>query len=184
LENARRGKKMNKKIIWGIASLFLLAGCATFESAEMREQRYGKVAPVISQYFASPTMRQGDTWKVYLKASDPDGDMKRIVTYLGPGSRGADSSVAFTRLREEDRREFSGYLYWFPGSDVRFYGQYVMIIQVEDKAGHYSAPISLPLNFKNSGRQESPPAGVFNEKEIGPVMISLKYGANGAGGGM
>jgi hypothetical protein len=176
--------KMNKKIIWGLASLFLLAGCATFESAEVREQRYGKAAPVIDQYFASPSMRQGDTWKVYLRASDPDGDMKRIVTYLGPGSRAADSSAAFTRLREEDRREFSGYLYWFPGSDVGYSGPYVMIIQVEDQAGHYSAPISLTLNIEPSGRQESPPAGVFQEKEIGAVLISIKRRANGDGGGM
>ena len=127
---------MDKKMIWGLLWLFLLAGCATFESAEVREQRYGKAAPAIDQYFASPTMRPGDTWKVYLKASDPDGDMKRIVTYLGPGSRGADASAAFTRLREEDRREFSGYLYWFPGPDVGYSGQYVMIIQVEDRADH------------------------------------------------
>jgi hypothetical protein len=183
-ENARREMKMNKKIIWGLASLFLLAGCATFESAEVREQRYGKAAPVIDQYFASPSMRQGDTWKVYLRASDPDGDMKRIVTYLGPGSRAADSSAAFTRLREEDRREFSGYLYWFPGSDVGYSGPYVMIIQVEDQAGHYSAPISLTLNIQPSGRQESPPAGVFQEKEIGAVLISIKRRANGDGGGM
>lgn len=174
---------MDKKMIWGLLWLFLLAGCATFESAEVREQRYGKAAPAIDQYFASPTMRPGDTWKVYLKASDPDGDMKRIVTYLGPGSRGADASAAFTRLREEDRREFSGYLYWFPGPDVGYSGQYVMIIQVEDRAGHYSAPISITLNFKPSGRQESPPAGVFQEKEIGPIMISVKRGAIGADGG-
>ncbi len=174
---------MNKKIIVGLASLFLIAGCATFESAEVREQRYGKAAPVIDQYFASPTMRPGDTWKVYVKASDPDGDMKRIVTYLGVGSRGADSPAAFTRLREENRMEFSGYLYWFPGLDVGYSGPYVMIIQVEDRAGHYSAPVSVTLNFKPSGRQESPPAGVFQEKEIGPIMISIKRGAIGADGG-
>lgn len=174
---------MNKKIIGVFASLFLLAGCATFERAEVREQRHGKAAPVIDQYFASPTMRPGDTWKVYMKASDPDGDMKRIVAHLGPGSRGGDSSVAFTRLREEDRREFSGYLYWFPGSDVGYYGPYVMILQVEDRAGHYSAPISVTLNFKPSGRQDLPPADVFQEKEIGPIMISLKRGAIGGDGG-
>jgi hypothetical protein len=175
---------MNKKIIGGLASLFLVAGCAIFESAEVREQKYGKAAPVIDQYFASPTMRRGDTWKVYVRASDSDGDMKRILTYLGPGSRGADSSAAFTRLREEDRREFSGYLYWFPGSDGGYSGQYIMIIQVEDQAGHYSDPISLTLNFKPSGRQESPPSGVFQEKEIGPIMISIRRGANGGDGGM
>ncbi len=33
-------------------------------------------SPVITSHFASSDLRPGDTWKIYLKASDSEGDMK------------------------------------------------------------------------------------------------------------
>ena len=56
----------------------LLAGCAAMEPIEVREKTYGTAPPVISQSFAPKEARPGDTWKVYLKAEDPNGDMRRI----------------------------------------------------------------------------------------------------------
>jgi hypothetical protein len=74
------GNAMNKKMVLAITALFFFAGCAVFESLEVKEQKYGKSAPVIERSFAAQAMKKGDTWKIYLKASDPDGDMKTIVT--------------------------------------------------------------------------------------------------------
>ncbi len=174
METIREVNPMKKKLILGIAALFLFTGCAAFESLEVKEQKYGKAAPVIEQSFASKAMKRGDTWRIYLKASDPDGDMKTIVAYLEGVAMGGTRSISHTRIKENDRKEISGYLYWYPGPDRYAGPEMVMTIQIQDMAGHFSNPVSLPLRMQFSGSQESPPQGVFQEKDLGPVMITLQ----------
>src|SRR3990170_475969 len=72
-----RGLKM--KTIFLMAFLFLFLACAAFEPIAVREEKYGKSVPAIHQSFASTKLRPGDTWKVYLNASDADGDLKSII---------------------------------------------------------------------------------------------------------
>jgi len=48
-------------------------------------------------------------------------------------------------------------------------------------AGHFSKPFSLPLRIQPSGSQELPPEGVFQEKELGQVMIPLRQVSANAG---
>jgi uncharacterized protein YceK len=70
---------MKNRIVTAMVVLLLTVGCATMMSFEEREKTYGKEASVITGSYASKQMKPGDTWKVYLKASDPDGDMESIV---------------------------------------------------------------------------------------------------------
>jgi len=171
---------MNQKIILGVAALFLFTGCAAFESLEVKEQKYGKAPPVVEQSFASKAMKKGDTWKIYLKASDPDGDMKTIIAYFERGVGGGATAVSHTRIKENDRQEINGYLYWYPGPDSYAVPEMVMTLQIQDMAGHFSNPVSLPLRMQLSGSQELPPEGAFQEKDLGPVMITLQpKGGNG-----
>ena len=173
---------MSKKRLVAIIGLLLITGCAHFESMEGKEQKYGKAAPAIDQYFASAVMKQGENWKIYLKASDPDGDMNTIFSYLDSGSRRGSSAPSLVRLKDEDRKEFSGYLYWYPGPQAEPFSEFVMTIQIQDKAGHYSLPISLAVSLRPSGRQEVPPEGAFKERDLGPIMIEVKpVGGAGAG---
>ncbi len=58
--------------------LCLAAGYASLANAEVT----GKGTPVITQSFDSKELRAGDTWKVYVKVSDPDGSMRYIVSTL------------------------------------------------------------------------------------------------------
>jgi hypothetical protein len=47
--------------------------------------------PVITNSFACRQIRPGDTWKIYLLAEDPEGEMKAIVCTVdqpGAGVRG------------------------------------------------------------------------------------------------
>jgi len=174
---------MNKKFLGGVVALLLFTGCTAFESLEVKELKYGKAPPVIEQSFASKAMKKGDTWRIYLKASDPDGDMKTIVAYLRVGGMGGTTTVSHTRIKEDGRQKIDGYLYWYPGFDSYGVPEMVMTIQIQDMAGHFSIPVSLPLVMELSGSQESPPQGVFQEKELGPVMITLQRKGGGNGGG-
>jgi len=45
-------------------------------------------SPVLIDYYAAAVIRPGSTWKIYLKAKDPDGDMAYIATMLFQGGFG------------------------------------------------------------------------------------------------
>ncbi|MCX5907386.1 MAG: hypothetical protein NTY64_09420 [Deltaproteobacteria bacterium] len=73
------------------------------------EKKMGK-PPVIHQSFAAKQIRLGDTWKIYLQASDPDGDMKTIVCTIDQAGAGT-YPASYTSIPEDQRRELSGYIY-------------------------------------------------------------------------
>jgi len=73
-------------------------GLAAFESMTNNRENKRKVIPVITQSFASTSLGAGDTWKVYLNASDPDGDMKYIVCTIDQPGIGI-YPVSFTRVK-------------------------------------------------------------------------------------
>ena len=163
---------MSKKILWVLAGYFLFTGCAVFTTMQQREEKYGKEIPVIEQSFASPTVRSNDNWRIYLKAYDPDGDIKSVVAYFsGLGGAGQLYSVS---LPKGNGKELSGYVYWFPGPDMGAYSEGLMTIQVEDMAGHFSKAVSFPMRIESSGEQQAPPRGVFEEKNLGPILITVK----------
>jgi len=165
---------MYKKLAIVISLLFLLASCAALDPIEIREQKYGKSIPVISESFASKELRVGDTWKVYLNASDPDGDMRYIVAIIEqPGKEAYPPS--YTRIKEENQKSFSGYVYLNTiGVEGFDYGIITLHIQIQDKAGHLSKPVSFPLTFTQRAKQEEPPQGIFKDTALGPIMIKLK----------
>jgi len=173
---------MRRKFLAGMA-LLVLVGCAALGGLEQREKIYGKAAPVITQSFASKQMRLGDTWKIYLNASDPDGDMKTIISTIDQKGVGT-YPVSFTRIREDQQREnLSGYIYLNTvGTYGLDYTTLVLNVQIQDKAGHYSAPASFPLAFNPTAHQENPPPGLFKDKALGPIVIVLTTaGAKGGG---
>ncbi len=165
---------MGKKLVGGFLLLFFLTGCLAMEPIEVREKTFGKEAPVISQSFASPKIRGGQSWKVYLAASDPDGDMKNILCVIDqPGVGTYPMGIVRIKDRDEDRRELSGYVYLNTPEDFDIINL-TLYIQIEDMAGHYSNPVSLPLTFSSRDRQEPPPQGLFKEKDLGPILIQLR----------
>ncbi|MGC8811235.1 MAG: hypothetical protein ACP5Q3_13375 [bacterium] len=165
---------MYKKLVMFMSLLFLLASCAALDPIEVKEQKYGKSIPIISESFASKQIKSGDTWKVYLKAHDPDGDMKNIVCVIDQAGKGV-YPVSRIRIREEDRKEFSGYIYLYTaGIQGLNYVPLTLTVQIEDKAGHFTQPVSFPLFINNASIQERPPSGVFQEKELGPILINLR----------
>lgn len=135
-------------------------------------------APVITSHFASPDLRPGDTWKIYLKASDPDGDMRYIVATVKQSGIGV-YPVSLTRIRKENRKELSGYVYLntmgdYSYSSLTFYSL-TLTLWVQDRAGNFSNPIEIPLTFASRMEaQAAPPEKAYQEEDLGPVMIFLR----------
>jgi hypothetical protein len=175
---------MKKKFLALSILLSLTAGCLAMEPIEVREGIYGKGVPVITQSFASLKIRPGDTWKVYLKASDPDGDMRYIVSVIEQPGIGI-YPLSYTRIAEGNRKDLSGYLY-LTTIDVQGLNlvNLSLTVQIQDRAGHYSKPVSFPLSFNHRYRQELPPVDVFPEKNLGPILIRLRTLGDGTGNGI
>ena len=165
---------MNNKIV---TTIFIVLGLAVGYAALAGAEATGKATPVITQAFASNELRAGDTWKVYLKSSEPDGDMRYIVSTLYQPGWG-DYPVSRTKIQEENRKDLDGYIYLntlIPGgyNFLNFY-TITLTVQIQDKAGHYSKPMEFSLYFDpRATMQEEPPTGVFKEQALGPIMVNL-----------
>ena len=121
----------------------------------------GENAPVIITAFASTELRQGETWKVFLQAQDPDGDMNRIVCTLEQPGVGVQPA-SFIKIREDRRRNLSGYIFLNTGSVSGFqFTSCRLTIQIQDKKGNTSNSVSFPLTLNPRAVQQSPPPGVF-----------------------
>ena len=161
---------MKRKILAVVFVFLCLAmGCATLESPK------GEVTatPVITQSFASREVKIGDTWKIYLNASDPKGEMIKISAIVDqPGQINPES---ITKVSKENGKEFSGYLHLSTASltNVLDGTSITLLVQIQDRAGNLSQPVAFPLTLKSLATQKAPPQGVFKERDLGP-MVSRK----------
>ena len=170
---------MEGKLFIGITLAFLVIGFTSFGYPAKNQGEKGKAIPIISHSFAAQSLRLGDTWKVYLNAADPDGDMKYIVCTIGqPGME--TYPVSLTRVKKENRQDLSGYIYL---NTAGVYGPNLsgisLTVQIQDGAGNYSDPVSFPLHFQQGVRQEPPPKDTFKEIDLGPIMIPLQSSSGG-----
>lgn len=163
---------MNKKVFAAAFTfLFLAIGYATLTSAEVSRQ----AIPIFTQSFASQEIRPGDTWKIYINASDSSGKMKYIYAEIHqPG--GLPYPVSMTRIRPENRKELSGYIYLNTITAGRPMDFVILklVVHLGDGAGNFSEPAIFPLEFSPRAVQSSVPAGAFKENNLGPVMIRLR----------
>ena len=168
-----------RMLLVGLAVVYAVTGCSgIMMSMEKKEEVYGKEPPVITESFASKGMRPGDTWKVYLKASDPGADMDYILGTVFLIGRKV-YPVSFIKVREENSKEMNGYIYLntlIPGYEFLYFSSLNLTVQVRDKVGHFSQPVEFPLYFNPRAVQEQPPSGIFKDQTLGPVMTTLKLG--------
>ncbi len=165
---------MRKQIgISFLVFLCLAIGCASMPGSKVD----GKATPIITQSFASKEIRPGDTWKVYLKVSDPNGEMKKIFAMIDqPGV--VPYPVSIIPVKKENRKELSGYIYLstanpvFPMNGVNL----TLAVQVQDGSSNFSQPVVFPLSINTTSSQEAPSQGGFKEEELGPVNVILHSG--------
>lgn len=158
---------MNRKILAAVFVFLCLAvGCATSESPKGERT----ATPVITQSFASREIKIGDTLKIYLNASDPNGEMIRISAIVDQPEQIIPES--FTKVSKENGKEFSGYLYLStaPWANAPDGTSITLWIQIEDRSGNLSQPVTFPLTLKSQGTQTGPPQGVFKERDLGPMV--------------
>jgi len=162
---------MGKRMI-GIPGILLSIFCVFHPFLKGAEAAEG---PVITNSYATPELVPGDTWKIYLKASCPDANMKYFFATVEQAG-GMAYPVSITRIKEGDQKELSGFLYLYTqsaGSSMDFV-TLKLVVQIRDNKGRVSGPAVFPLTFKPRTSLGTPPAGIFLEKELGPIMIRLR----------
>ncbi len=168
---------MRKMIFAGLALILTVSGCATMMGMEEREKLYGKASPVIIESFASKEIKAGDQWKIYLKASDPDGDMESVFAVVEQRGQGPYPG-SYTRLKEGNLKELSGYVFLNtsgPYGNSWLYSYSLTVwVQIKDKAGHLSQPVSFQVSFNNRVTEQPPPSGTYEEKSLGPILVVLR----------
>jgi hypothetical protein len=182
---------MIKTTISAVILFLFLTGCATATGVQTGVQDAGKPSgtsvPVITASFASKTLVPGDTWKVYIKASDPDGEMKYVFASVYQAGRG-DYPASRTRIAQENAKELNGYVYLntlVPGGyEFLYFVTVTLTVNIQDSAGHYSREAVFPLSFAGTYEQEPPPPGVFKEQNLGPILVTLRpFDTDGHGDG-
>jgi hypothetical protein len=162
-------------IIAGV--MFLLWGCESAQGGQgvFQPAESSTSKPVITEAYASKGLRFGDTWKIYLKGSDSSSDMDTIIATMFQPGRGGGYPPSYIRIRDGNKRDLSGYIYWNSGEDMQqglMFTSLTLTVQIKDKAGNISTPVTFPLHFQMT-RQELPPPGIFANNELGPVMVRI-----------
>ena len=169
---------MNKRIAGLIVMLWMVLGWALSDRMLAEGVMEQKETSVILQSFAPKEIRPGDTWRVYLRASDPEGRMKYIFATVSQPGMGV-YPVSIIRIREENRRDLSGYIYLntAPARLPQFFnGSLTLTVNIQGRGGQFSQPAVFPLFFQANPTQEVPPEGVFKEQNLGPIMVTLRTG--------
>ena len=173
---------MTKKIVVLFVAFVLAIGWTMFDPRAAQSSADEKGVPVIFQSFASKELRAGDVWKVYLKASDPEGKMRYIFATITQPGVGV-YPVSITRIKGENQKELSGYIYLntAPAEPTNFFNlTLTLAVNIQGKGGVFSPPVFFPLSFSTQRSQEAPPDGVFREQNLGPIMIDLRTVSGGS----
>ncbi len=165
---------MMKKMIPLLATVLLTVSCASTGINRGKEPAKSS-PPVITEAYAAKEMRLGDIWRVYLKASAPEGPMHYIVATIDQPGRGSGYPPSFIRIKREQRQGLSGFIYLKTGVQQGLeFTNITLSVQIRDRNGNMSNPAVFPLHFRMKAVQEPPPPGVFKEEELGPVMIRIR----------
>jgi hypothetical protein len=132
--------------------------------------------PLIAHSFAAREIAPGETWRIFLQARDPGGDMKAIFCTVEQPGRGM-YPVSLVSIPENQRGELSGFLFLnTAGVQGLAFENLTLTVQIRDGRGIFSAPLSFSLKFNPQAEQQGPPPEIFQEKELGPIMIALQSG--------
>jgi len=170
---------MSKKIYVLLALCILISGCASLTRCEKTSTSDKGQPPIILDSYAPSQIRPGATWRVYLRAKDPDGDMKETVQILMKG-RSGHFKTSFVPLRAEHRAEMGGYFFFRTPSPAQadysrlgFMGL-TLRVAIRDCQENRSGYVEFPLHFTLEAAHDLPPEWKdVADRSLGAIMFDL-----------
>ena len=170
---------MNKTIYVLLAVCVLISGCASFTRCDKISTSGEGQPPVILDSYAPSQIRPGSAWRVYLRAKDPDGDMKEMIQVLVRGGNGPFKTT-FAPIRAEHSAEMGGFFFLRTPSSAQadytrlgFMGL-TLRITIRDCQGNQSEQVEFPLHFTVEPAQDLPPEwNDVADRSLGAIMFDL-----------
>jgi hypothetical protein len=161
------------RVIFILALSFVMASCTTVAE---RDTKPRGSPPVITNSFAATEVSHGDKWKIYVEASDPDGDMRRFVYTISLG--GAGRGVYYVPIRKAYRERMLEYLDVIiapPQTAQAEWGNLTLTLYIRDGAGNSSGKVAFPVAMTRGVKEASPPSP-FNTgglKGVGTIFYKF-----------
>ena len=157
---------MRKGMFLAAALALMVLGAAT--------QGIAQTAPVLEKVWASPELNYGDLLKIYIKASDKEGDMRFVL--VSAGQKKNTIGATMIRIKKPARKDLNGYIWWDSSKAVSKDVSGVAEISIEDWKGNESKTVTVPVKLVAQGAKVEPKPAEFQENEIGPIMIETTRG--------
>ena len=177
---------MMKKVVQAVLVLLMLPGCAAYQHPG--DTTDTGQPPVILATYAPAVIRPGAVWRVYLKATDADGDLKEIVAVMWQTGFGY-YPTDITWIRKDDAKEVAGYLYLnTPPEPTLLSDRFVLTLLVLDRQGNKSEAVEVPLHFDYVEPEKLPEAWQpVADNQLGGILIriqsSFRYNLGGEDNG-
>jgi hypothetical protein len=134
----------------------LLVGCAALQPYIAPPPQDKGQSPRIVEAYAAKVIRPGDIWIIFVRAEDPDGDMKSIAAVLWQAGVGFYPTQV-NMLKAEDSKQFSGYLFMRTPSGFNLnWDEFELTLIVRDSQMNRGQPVKLPLTFDLAANQVTP----------------------------
>jgi len=127
--------------------------------------------PKLEKIWAPAEFNFGSMLKIYVKASDPTGEMKFLNVTAGGGGITKPVGFMITRLKKGSGKELNGYIYWDSSRAAVTSGSMTVEIMVEDRKGNESETKSVEIKMVTKGAKAEKPPAEFQEVEIAPITI-------------
>jgi hypothetical protein len=144
-----------KTLLLGVFAV-VLAGCAALQPYIAPPPQDRGQPPLIMDAYASKVIRPGETWMIFVRAEDPDGDMNSIAAVLWQAGVGYYPTQV-NMLKAEDGKQFSGYLVMKTPTEFNLnWDEFELTLIVRDSQLNRGQPVKLPLTFDLGAHQVIP----------------------------
>ncbi len=155
---------MKKGMVLGLAMTLMILGAAAVSSAQS--------GPVLEKIWAPAELNAGSILRIYIKASDPDGNLRWVIVSGARGGQKAEPTGAVPiRVTKEFRKDMNGYVYWDTKQASVTNTEGKIWIQLEDWKGNESDTKFVVIRLVPTGAKEERPPAEFKNVEIGPIMV-------------
>ena len=154
---------MQRGLLVGLVLGLIVLGTAVESSAQG--------GPALEKVWAPSEVNFGDMLKIYIKASDPEGDMRWVMISAGKSGENDPAASVPLRLKKQFRKNVNGYVYCQTDRAIDRKVEGKFVIQIEDFKGNESQPMSVIVNLVPKGAKAQKAPADFQEIPIGPIML-------------
>jgi hypothetical protein len=142
----------------------------------------GTQPPVITHSYASDKGVYGQTWKIYIEAEDPDGDILKITSDLQQEGVRYRQSVDSIFVKKRDQKYLKGFLaldtYFLREPSLGVSPRLVLRVSITDKAGNESKAAVFHFEYAGTIPESASLPAPFDQGNIpklGNILIEGKY---------